>query len=91
MNEVSARWVTKLLSVVLKQRRVECCTEFLTLCKRQEKEAIESIVTGDETTVLYHDPLSQRESIDGVETPWFTTAKESKGHHFLGFLGNSVS
>jgi histone-lysine N-methyltransferase SETMAR len=64
MNKVSARWVPKLLSVVQKQRRVECCTEFLTLCEGQEKEVIESIVTGDETVVLYHDPLSKGESME---------------------------
>jgi histone-lysine N-methyltransferase SETMAR len=52
MNKVSARWVPKLLSAVQKQRRFECCTEFLTLCKGQEKEVIESIVMGDETMVL---------------------------------------
>jgi AraC-like DNA-binding protein len=60
MNKVSARWLPKLLIVVQKQQRVECCSEFLTLCKGQEKEVIESIVTGNETMVLYHDPLSKR-------------------------------
>jgi hypothetical protein len=28
------------------------------------KEVIESIVTGDDTMVPYHDPLSRRESMD---------------------------
>jgi hypothetical protein len=51
------------LSVVQKQR-VGCCTEFLTLCKGHEKEVIESIVKGDETMILYHDPLSKRESME---------------------------
>jgi transposase len=60
MNKVSARWVLKLLSVVQKQRCVECCTEFLTLCKGQQKEVIRSVVMGDETMVLYHDPLEWR-------------------------------
>jgi AraC-like DNA-binding protein len=60
MNKVSAIWVPKFLSAVQKQRRVECCAQFLTLCEGQEKEVIESIVTGDETMVLYHDPLSKR-------------------------------
>jgi histone-lysine N-methyltransferase SETMAR len=44
MNKVSARWVPKLLSVVQKQRRVECCTEFLTLCEGQKKEVIFSML-----------------------------------------------
>jgi hypothetical protein len=36
---------------------VERCTEILTFCEGQEKEVIESIVMGDETMVLYHDPV----------------------------------
>jgi histone-lysine N-methyltransferase SETMAR len=64
MNKVSARWVPKLLSVVQKQRCVKCCTAFLTLCEGQEKEVTESMVTGDETMVLYQDPLSKRESME---------------------------
>jgi hypothetical protein len=71
MNKVSARWVPKLLSIVQKQQSVEYCTEFLTLCEGQEKEVIESIVTGDETMVLYHDPLSKRKSM----------AWQHPGHH----------
>jgi histone-lysine N-methyltransferase SETMAR len=57
VNKVSARWVPKLLSAVQKQQCVECCTEFLTLCAGQKKEGIESVVMGDETMVLYHDPV----------------------------------
>jgi AraC-like DNA-binding protein len=57
MNKVSARWVQN-------QRRIECCTEFLTLCEGQEKDVIESIVTEDETTVLCHDFMSKRESME---------------------------
>jgi transposase len=64
MNKVSVKWVPRLLNVVQKQRRVECCTEFLTLYEGKEKEVIESIVRGDETMVLYHDPLSKRESME---------------------------
>jgi hypothetical protein len=64
MNKVSARWVPKFFSVVKKQRRVECYTELLTLCERQEIEIIESIVTRDQTMVLYHNPLSKRESME---------------------------
>jgi histone-lysine N-methyltransferase SETMAR len=64
MNKISARWVPKLLSAVQKDQRVSCCTTFLTLCEGREKDVIESIVTGDETMVLYHDPLSKRESME---------------------------
>jgi len=64
MNKISARWVPKLLSAVQKKQRVECCKEFLKLCHEKEKEVIESIVTGDETMVLYYDPLAKRESME---------------------------
>jgi histone-lysine N-methyltransferase SETMAR len=72
MNKMSAKWVPKLLSVVQKQRHVECCTEFLTLCEGQEKEVIESMVTRDETMVLYHDLFSKMESMDWrhAGSPW---------------------
>lgn len=64
MNKVSARWVPKLLSAVQKQERVKCCKQFLSLCEGRQKEVLDSIVTGDETMVLYHDPLSKRESME---------------------------
>ncbi|KAL0828929.1 hypothetical protein ABMA28_003828 [Loxostege sticticalis] len=64
MNKVSARWVPKLLSAVQKQERVRCCAQFLSLCEGRQKEVLDSIVTGDETMVLYHDPLSKKESME---------------------------
>ncbi|XP_046976469.1 histone-lysine N-methyltransferase SETMAR-like [Vanessa cardui] len=64
MNKVSARWVPKLLSAIQKQERVKCCTQFLSLCEGRQKEVLDSIVTGDETMVLYYDPLSKRESME---------------------------
>jgi hypothetical protein len=35
---------------------VDCCHDFLEVCHDNEKEGIESIVTGDETVVLYYVP-----------------------------------
>jgi histone-lysine N-methyltransferase SETMAR len=64
MSKISARWVPKLLSAVQKQRRVECCQQFLELCRADQKKVIESIVTGDETMVLYYDPTSKRDSME---------------------------
>jgi hypothetical protein len=64
MTKLSARWVPKLLIPLQKQQRVECYREFLELCHDNEKEVIESIVTGDGTMVLYYDPQSKRESIE---------------------------
>ena len=64
MNKVSARWVPKLLSSIQKERRVECCQEFLDAYQANKSKFIQSIVTGDETMVLYYDPLSKRESME---------------------------
>lgn len=36
----------------------------LELCGPEPKPIIETIVTGDETVVLYYDPQSKRESIE---------------------------
>jgi histone-lysine N-methyltransferase SETMAR len=99
MNKVSARWVPKLFSVVQKQLRVECCTEFLAICEGHEKEVIESIVMEDGTTVLYHDLLSKRESMEwrypGSPQPKKKqrqhNPKKDHGLHFLGLSGNSAS
>jgi AraC-like DNA-binding protein len=98
MNMVSTRWVPKLLSLVQKQR-IQCCTEFLTLCEGQEREVIESIVMGSETMVPYHNPLSKRESMEwqhpGSPQPKKAKATQSRkkdhSHDFLGLSGNSAS
>lgn len=64
MNKVSARWVPKHLSAVQRQRRVECARSFLELCGENPVDVLKTIVTGDETMVLYYDPLSKRESME---------------------------
>ena len=64
MNKVSARWVPRILSTLQMQRRVECCRDFLALYESDPVNVIRSIVTGDETMVLYYDPLSKRESME---------------------------
>ena len=64
MKKVSARWVLRLLSSVQKEHRLTCCQNVLELCRRNQKQVLESIVTGDETMVLYYDPLSKRESME---------------------------
>lgn len=62
MKKICARWVPKLLSAVQRQQRVDCARSFLALCEANPKKVLESIVTGDETVVLYYDPLSKSES-----------------------------
>ena len=41
-----------------------CCQRILELCHGNQKEVVESVVTGDETMVLYYDPLSKRKSME---------------------------
>ncbi|KAH7978162.1 hypothetical protein HPB49_004699 [Dermacentor silvarum] len=62
--KASARWVPRILSSVQKEHRVTCSRKLLELCNGNEKKVLESIVTGDETMVLYYDPLSKRESME---------------------------
>jgi histone-lysine N-methyltransferase SETMAR len=64
MNKISARWVPRLLSALQRQRRVECARSFLNMCGDDPKPILESIVTGDETMVVFYDPLSKRESME---------------------------
>lgn len=64
MNKISARWVPRLLSALQRERRVECARSFLNLCGDNPKPILESIVTSDETMVLFYDPLSKRESME---------------------------
>jgi hypothetical protein len=54
MNEISARSMLKLLSIVQMQRRIESCNEFSILCNGNEKKVIEFIVIRDETMPMYH-------------------------------------
>lgn len=48
---------------VQKKHRVTCSLKFLELCCGNERVVLESIVTGDETMVLYCNPLKKREFI----------------------------
>jgi hypothetical protein len=64
MHKVSARWVAKLLSAVQRQHRVECARTLSKLCGSDPKAVLETIATGDETMVLYYDPLLKKESME---------------------------
>ena len=69
MKKVTARWVPTLLSSIQKEHRLTCCQKILEFCHGNQKQVLESVVTGDETMVLYYDPLSKRESMESGETP----------------------
>ena len=53
MKKVSARWVPRLLSSIQKEHRLMCCQKILDICHGNQKEVLESFVTGDETMILY--------------------------------------
>ena len=87
MKKVSARWVPKLHSPVGKPHQVDRARSFLTLCKGQQEAVLQSIVTGDKTMVLYHDPLSKKESMEWRfpgEPPAYSIFQKNHGHNFLG-------
>jgi hypothetical protein len=64
MHKVSSRWVPKLLSAVQRQHRVECVRTLLKLCGLDTKAVLKTIATGDETMVLYYDPLPKKEPME---------------------------
>ena len=64
MKKVGAKWVPRLISSVQKEHRLTCCQKHLELCRRNQKQVLESVVTGDETMVVYYDPLSKGESME---------------------------
>ena len=64
VKKVSAIWVPILLSSVQKEHHLTCCQKILELFHGNQKQVLESIVTGDETMVLYYDPLTKSESME---------------------------
>jgi len=64
MKKGSARWVPKILTSIRKEHRLTWCQKILELCHGNQRQVLESIVIGDETAVLYYDPLSKRESME---------------------------
>ncbi|XP_044264614.1 histone-lysine N-methyltransferase SETMAR-like [Tribolium madens] len=86
MQKVSARWVSKHLSALQKQRRVECARSFLELCGTDPNPILETVVTGDETMVLYYDPLSKRESMEWRRKDFKETNTTVNGMYYASLL-----
>lgn len=61
-HKVTARWVPRLLTPELKERRVDACEELLRRFEREGDGFLARIVTGDETWVHFHQPETKRES-----------------------------
>ena len=64
IKKFSVKWVPKLPSSIQKEHHLTCCQKILELCRVNQKQVLESVVTGDETMVLYYDALSKRESVE---------------------------
>lgn len=60
MNEISEKWVTLLLSALKREHRFEWFRTILNMCGDDPKQL--SIVTRDETMILFYDALSLGES-----------------------------
>lgn len=67
MKKICARWVPKMLTPFDKQRRLECCKDFLELAGDNLDEICNRIVTVDETWVRQYDPESKQESMQWIE------------------------
>jgi len=61
MKKSSARWVPRFLSSIQKEHRLTCCQKILELYRGNQKQVLESVVTRDETMILYYFPLTKRE------------------------------
>ena len=62
MKKVCTRWVPKLLTPIQRANRVDCCQECLQQNEVNTANLFDSIVTGDESWILYYDSLSQLEA-----------------------------
>jgi histone-lysine N-methyltransferase SETMAR len=62
MHKVCARWIPKILTLVQRADRVECCKELLSRSGGNSQPFLDGIVTGDESWIHHHDPLSKAES-----------------------------
>lgn len=64
MNTASERYVPRILSPSEKDERVKCCRQFLEEYKLDTENFLKSIITGNETMVLYYDRLPKKESME---------------------------
>jgi len=61
-HKVSARWVPRQLNAELKERRVDACHELLKRFEAEGDGFLGKTVTGNETSVHYHQPESKKAS-----------------------------
>ena len=87
MKKVFTKWKPKLLTQPQRDNRVDCSEELLKNCKQDPTEFFDRIVTGNETWIHHHNPLSQQEAKTwkkpGEKTPTRprVTQSPSQDHH----------
>ena len=62
MGKVSARWIPRLLTPFQKQERVECSQALLTMCRDNQEDFFDRLITQDETWVHHYDPETKAQS-----------------------------
>ena len=62
MKKVCTRWVPKLLALIQRANRVDCCQELLQQSEVNSAKFFDYIVTGDELWIHHYDLLSQLEA-----------------------------
>jgi histone-lysine N-methyltransferase SETMAR len=63
-RKVCARWVPRMLTPEMKQRRQQVCQELLTRYEQEGDAFIRRIVTGDESWAHHYDPENKRQSME---------------------------
>ena len=62
MSRVCARWVPRLLTIAMREHRVESSREILEMKWREGEEFLRRIVTGDEVWLHFYDPETKQQS-----------------------------
>ena len=84
-HKVTARWVPRLLTPELRERRVDACEELLRRFKRGDG-FLARIVTGDETWVHFHQPETKRERARNGVIPHHQNQRSVEQNHQQGRL-----
>jgi len=61
LSKVCAKWVTRLLTPILKSFRVETCSELLAIYSATPDNVLSRIITGDEKWIHHWDPDTEQE------------------------------
>ncbi len=63
-KKVCTRWLPQMLTKEMKQKRKDACLELLQHYRTKKAAFLNTIVTGVETWVHYHDPENKRQSME---------------------------